>query len=227
VKKLRVKFDGAARVKAGLNVVKQEVSGPLMMRGVLVGCRRTVPFVRQNLARQRLTSATSRSIGVKVQKFRDGNGAVGLVGPRRYHRLQHPAFGYRSRGLWRQTNPGTTDPPKIMHLIEGGRKAVRPIRSKVLAFVVPKLRGGQRSSILVPGGLARKLGKKPTPPKKVKGGYLIFAKFAAAAKGTKPMERALPAMERNVTSGVVDTVRKELPAIAAKAAAKGGTIFRG
>lgn len=233
---MRVEVRGLDAVRAGLEQVKAGVSGSLMAKGVQVGGRRTVPTVRANLAKNRQTGATSKSIGVKVMKFSNGQGAVGLVGPRRYHRLQHPAFGYRSRGLWRQDHPGTTDPAKIMHLIEGGRVAVRPKKAKVLAIVVARLRNRiqpprKRSiaggSIVVPGGFAQRLGKKPSKPKKVAGGFLIFRKFARAAKGTRPMKRSESAMASNAIAGVADTVRRELPLLAAKAAASGGTIFRG
>ncbi len=227
MKNLRVRVSGVAQVREALRAVKDEVAGPLMLRGVQAGCRKVVPVVRQNLSRNRLTSATTRSIGVKVQKFRDGQGAIGLVGPRRYHRILHPAFGYRSRGLWRQTNPGTTDPPKILHLIEGGRKAVRPTKAKVLALVVPRLDGRRKPGIAIAGGEARKLGKKPTPPKRVPGGFLIFARSAGPAREFRPMRNSLPAMQQNAVAGVVALVQRDLPRIAAKAAARGRSIFRG
>lgn len=191
--------------------------------------RKTVPDVKTSMMNHRSSGATYKAITSKVVRIRGKSIYVGIVGAgadpgktKGKFTVIHPLFGYRKPGDWRQTNPGTNRPQEIGHLIEGGRK---PVSGKgkhgVLAFVVAKL-DGRRAR---PGKFQKFTGRLSNQYR-VKNGYLIFAKRAAGVAGSAPIKSNEPNLAANLITALQEASVNELRRLAARAAARGSSLYR-
>lgn len=216
-------------LRAALGELKQGYATRLTRAGLERWCRRAARAARAELARHRVSGAYHASVGYKVARNRFGE-LVGVVGGRHGFLTTHPAFGYRPAGAERQDTPGTNDPPKIGHLVEGGRRAVAAKKAKVLAIVVPTLDPRRAAGVPVAGGTATRKGVRGGKPRaiKVRGGFLIFARSAAAASPKRPIDKARSTVGAGVLAAdLAAAVSEGLPRLAARAAARGSSVFRG
>ena len=218
-----------AGLRAALDELKQGYATRLTRAGLERWCRRAARAAKTELARHRVSGTYLASVGFKLARTRFGE-LVGVVGGRHGFLTTHPAFGYRPAGAFRQRTPGTNDPPKIGHLVEGGRAAVAAKKARVLAIVVPFLDPRRAAGIPAAGGTATRKGVRGGGPRaiKVRGGFLIFARSAAAASAKRPVEKARATVGAGVLAAdLAAAVSEGLPRLAAQAAARGSSVFRG
>lgn len=122
--KLRFAVAGVPEVVRDLTGFKVSIRNRVL-RGAMTKATRRVARVAKDLAPEGETKALKRSVGQKVVVRRR---VIGIVGPRRGFRVVTP-------------DGVPHDPAVIAHLAERGRKALVPVKKKVLSLRFP---GGLR-----------------------------------------------------------------------------------
>lgn len=186
--------------------------GRAMRTGATKGARRTIPTAKSRLKAHRRTGQLEKSISVKYKGFK--NAWVVLLGPR------HGFLGNNS--AWMSPNATRIDPVKYAHLLEGGRQQVAPSQAKAMPIFVRKLDPARRSraakgtpagkipfrsALKFAGGIFTR--KSTGQARKVAGGWLLFSKFARAAK---PYPWIKPA-DTTFAANIRDGVEREVQAI--------------
>jgi len=212
-----------------LDELKEGYKNRILRVAVERAARRTVPDVKASMEKHKSSGATYKALTSKALRIRGKSIYVGIVGagadPGRSlgkYTVVHPMFGYRKKGEYRQNTPGTNRPQEYGHLIEGGRKQVSGKgKHGVLAFVVASL-----DSRRVKKGKSQKYTGRLSNHYRVKSGYLIFAKRASAVAGSKPIESNEPNLAKNLVSALQESATNELRRLAARAAARGSSLYR-
>jgi hypothetical protein len=130
---VRVKFDvkGDLQVAADLNGIKTGVQNRVLKDAIGKLARRTAKRAKAGLRGGR-TKALKRSVGTVYRSYKKAGRFAYVVGPR---------TGFKTKDQFGRT----VDPAKYAHLVEGGRKEVRPTKKRVLAVKSANLVFGIRA----------------------------------------------------------------------------------
>lgn len=173
----RVELMGLPEARAALRRFPEVLVRRWVMKGVRKAASATAKRYRQQLRKHKRTGQLGRAAGYVARVYRRGAVLFCVVGAR--------------RGLWAELPDGTkVRPTTYQHLLEGGRKAVRPgtgrKQAKALAFTVTKrlrtLRAFAADS-RVNTGKATALTKMTTGRGKGRSTAWKRGKSAAAVKG--------------------------------------------
>lgn len=146
---LKVGLSGGAETAAAFAGVKTGVRNRVLKAACGKQARKAVKVAKAYLSRRR-TGQLGRSIGSVYKSYRSGDVWLYVAGPRKGFKVRVSdltAAGPRValKKLGKRSRAGLTerqalrflqsyvDPAKYAHLVEGGRKAVRPVTKRVLA----------------------------------------------------------------------------------------------
>jgi HK97 gp10 family phage protein len=134
--KIKGRLDGTAALKAVLDVVGPKAFKEGARRGVTVAAQ-MVNKAAKSLVPTR-TKSLKKAIGHKVKANKQKTGYIGVIGPRKDIKGAVIGGVGKKKAKFRRKvkHKGTelvVDPHKYAHLVEGGRKAVRITRRKVLS----------------------------------------------------------------------------------------------
>ena len=164
--KLKVSVTGGPEVAAAIRGVKAGVANRVLKSAVSKQARKATKIAKSKLKGGR-TGQLAKSIGYVYRVYRSKTIWVYVIGPRKGYRMRIDALPERSQkrlvrllgkrkrrkltaAQTRILLQKTVDPVKYAHLVEGGRKSVKPRARKILS---------DRTTVF--GKQARAVGAKP------------------------------------------------------------------
>jgi hypothetical protein len=185
---MRVGFSvaGDAEVKAALEGVKEGVKNRVLKDAVKKVGSRGNKKSKESL-RHRRTRQLYRSIGLRPKSYKRGAVFLVVIGPRRGFKIMGP-------------DGKSINPTQYAHLVERGRKALKPTAKQALTFVITRGRGK---------------------------GSMRFARKVRAFRGTPFMGPSLEYMRLVAPWMTRQTLVEGIAREAAKYAARGKTIQKG
>lgn len=120
----KTKIEGMDKILKKLSMLKKSAATKVMRKGiaagtkvVLSGAKARLPTKTKYLGKR--SGLLRKSLGRKTKTYRQNGVVVGVVGPR--------------KGFAKVIDGKRVDPVKYAHLVEGGRKAVKANKAKVLS----------------------------------------------------------------------------------------------
>ena len=188
----------------------------------------------------------SSNVWVVLVGARAGYRAVhpfwGIIDPTRYDHIVEGGrkmvvagtrTGFRNGISTKKKTGATVLAMKVKRLKPGQRSAKNgnlPQMLHLKLLIPPKGRPGSRQGRGTPASLSRRVHQilyrqfgmkfQVRRGKKVPGGYIVFAKFAKATKGTKPVERNEPYFAKTAENEIVWELKVGIPRILAKYGSK-------
>jgi hypothetical protein len=184
---VKVRVDGAEEIARALESIKVGIANRLLRQAANKLASRGNKTARAKLTRKR-TRALRRSLGTKGRSYKGVYFVA--VGPRR---------GFKTEDEFGRP----VDPVHYAHLVERGRKEVRPKKGKYL--VIPVVQGGRAA---------------------VKTKSLLFVRSARAVAASPFLGPAYDDARSRALDVAGPVIRDGIIREAAKAKAKGKTIYR-
>jgi HK97 gp10 family phage protein len=134
--KIRGRLAGAADLKAVLDVVGPKVLRQGARRGVTVAAQEVSKAAKARVPTR--TKSLKKAIGHKVKANRQKTGYIAVIGPRKDAKGTTVGGVGKKKAKFRRKvrikgSEIIINPVKYAHLVEGGRKAVKVTRRKVLS----------------------------------------------------------------------------------------------